>query len=93
VNEPSLKLVVAWSDRRNLCTTVREVLREFVGEGEVLPLGDDETVVFTGESTAAIRDRLSPTLGEGDHLLVAEFEVWSSLGPGVDTRWLLARGH
>ena len=28
-----------------------------------------------------------------DHVIVAEFEVWSGHGPTLDSSWLLARGH
>lgn len=89
----SLKVIVAWSDRRNLCSLVRDSLGESVEPTEVMALGDDATVVYTADTTAEIRDTLRERMEADDNLLVAEFEVWSSLGEGVDARWLLARGH
>ncbi len=47
-------------------------------------------LAFGEAPPAAIRDALA----DGDRpVFVAEFERWSSYGDGVDTRWLLARGH
>ena len=93
MSDPTLKLVVAWSDRRNLCSLVRDALAEIVPEGELRALGDDASVVHTSETAAAIRDRLRERLSEGDHVFVAEFEAWSGHGPSLDAGWLLARGH
>jgi hypothetical protein len=93
VREATLKVVVAWSERRNLCGIVRDALREVVTEGEMLPLGDDATIVHTGEPSAALRDRLREDLADGDHVFVAEFETWSAHGAAIDAVWLLARGH
>ena len=89
----TLKVVVAWSERRNLCSLVRDALREMVPEGELLALGDDATVVHTSETAAALRDRLRDRVLDGDHVFVAEFETWSGHGAGIDAVWLLARGH
>jgi len=93
MRDPSLKLVVAWSDSRNLCSIVRDALSEVAPGAEMLPLGDDATVVHTSEPASAIRDRLRERLAEDDHVFVVEFETWSGQGPGLDARWLLARGH
>ena len=93
MNDPTLKLVVAWSDRRNLCSLVRDALREIVPEDEMRTLGDDASVVHTAEPASAIRDRLRERLSGGDHVFVAEFETWSGHGPALDSHWLLARGH
>ena len=93
MSAPTLKLVVAWSDRRNLCSLVRDALREIAPEDEVRALGDDATVVHTGEPASAVRDHLRERLSEGDHVFVAEFETWSGHGPALDSHWLLARGH
>jgi hypothetical protein len=90
---PSLKVVVAWSERRNLCSLIREGLAEFIPGAEMLALGEDATLVHTAEPPSAIRDRLRERLESGDHVFVAEFEVWSGHGAGLDSRWLLARGH
>ncbi|MEX0682001.1 MAG: hypothetical protein WD472_00900 [Dehalococcoidia bacterium] len=88
-----MKIVIAWSDRRNLCSLVRDALREMVAESEMRALGDDATVIHANETTEAIRDRLRERLDAGDHLFVVEFETWSGYGSAVDTSWLLARGH
>ena len=93
MTEPTLKLVVAWSDRRNLCSLVRDALTTFAPEVDVLPLGDDATVVYTAQSADALRDALRGRLEHGDNLLVSVFEVWSSHGAESDATWLLARGH
>ncbi len=93
MSDPTLKLVVAWSDRRNLCSIVRDALLEFVPQDEMRTLGDDASVVHTDQPASAIRDRLRELLSTGDHVIVAEFEVWSGHGPTLDSHWLLARGH
>ncbi|HEY5625690.1 MAG TPA: hypothetical protein VIT93_04305 [Dehalococcoidia bacterium] len=93
MSDPTLKLVVAWSDSRNLCSLVRDALHEIVPEDEMRALGDDATVVHTAEAASAIRDRLRDRLLSGDHVFVAEFETWSGHGPALDARWLVARGH
>ncbi|MCI0783522.1 MAG: hypothetical protein J4N77_04275 [Chloroflexi bacterium] len=93
MSDPTLKLVVAWSDSRNLCSLVRDALLEIVPQEEIRTLGDDASVVHTAEPAAAIRDRLRERLSAGDHVFVAEFEVWSGHGPTLDSHWLLARGH
>ncbi len=93
MSDPTLKLVVAWSDSRNLCSLVRDALLEIVPQEEMRALGDDASVVHTDQPAAAIRDRLRGVLSAGDHVIVAEFEVWSGHGPTLDSRWLLARGH
>jgi hypothetical protein len=93
MSDPSLKLVVAWSDSRNLCSIVRDALSEVAPGAEMLPLGDDATVVHTLEEPSVIRDGLRERLAEGDHVFVVEFEKWSGHGAALDARWLLARGH
>ena len=93
MSDPTLKLVVAWSDRRNLCSIVRDALLEFVPQDEMRALGDDASVVHTDQPASAIRDRLRELLSTGDNVIVAEFEVWSGHGSTPDSHWLLARGH
>ena len=93
MSDPTLKLVVAWSDSRNLCSLVRDALLEIVPQDEMRTLGDDASVVHTAETASAIRDRLRERLAAGEHVFVAEFEVWSGHGPTLDSPWLLARGH
>ncbi|HEY5639774.1 MAG TPA: hypothetical protein VIW01_06950 [Dehalococcoidia bacterium] len=93
MSDPTLKIVVAWSDRRNLCSLVRDALREVAPEDEMRALGDDATVVHSAETASAIRDRLRERLSEDERVFVAEFETWSGHGRAIDSRWLLARGH
>ena len=90
---PTLKTVVAWSGRRNLCTLIGDALDEIAGPEEVRKLGDDAYVVHTALTTAELRDRLREMLAGGEGVFVAEFEVWSGHGEALDSRWLLARGH
>lgn len=93
MSDPTLKLVVAWSNRRNLCSMVVDALRGMVPEGELRHAGDDAVIVHTVETAEAIRDRLASALSEDEALLVVEFEKWSGHGKAVDAKWLLARGH
>ncbi len=93
MSDPTLKLIVAWSDSRNLCSLVRDALHETVPEDEMRTLGDDASVVHTEQPASAIRDRLRERLSGGDHVFVAEFESWSGHGSALDSHWLLARGH
>ena len=93
MSDSTLKIVVAWSDSRNLCSLVRDALLEIVPQEEMRALGDDASVVHTAETASAIRDRLRERLSAGDHVFVAEFAVWSGHGPTLDSHWLLARGH
>ncbi|HVP04359.1 MAG TPA: hypothetical protein VMT90_01660 [Dehalococcoidia bacterium] len=90
---PGLRVVVGWSERRNLCALIGDALEAIAGAGEVRKLGDDAYVIHTPLSTAALRDWLRELLDEGENVFVAEFEIWSSHGAGVDAKWLLARGH
>jgi hypothetical protein len=92
MSEPSLKLLVAWSDRRNLCSTVVDTLRENVGE-DVRSVGDDAVLIHTAKSPEDIRNSLPSALDADEGLLVVEFEKWSGYGRAVDAEWLLARGH
>lgn len=89
---PTLKCIVAWSDRRNLCSTVGDALAQIVGD-EVRRLGDDAFVVNTALEPAELRDQLRALLVDDEGLLVIEFERWSSHGTAVDSTWLLRRGH
>ncbi|MDO8616877.1 MAG: hypothetical protein Q7T33_14265 [Dehalococcoidia bacterium] len=90
---PTLKCVIAWSERRPLGELLAAQLAESAGEGNVLRLGGAACAVYTAEEPADLRDRLRGRLEEGESLLVLEFERWSSSGPAIDSRWLLARGH
>ncbi|MEO8456677.1 MAG: hypothetical protein ABI559_02585 [Chloroflexota bacterium] len=91
---PGLRLVVAWSDRRNLCSMIGDDLRGLAGDAEVHRLGDDAFVVHAPLSADALRDHLRPHLtAEDEGLLVIDFEVWSGYGKALNAKWLLARGH
>jgi hypothetical protein len=90
---PGLRCVIAWSDRRNLCSIVGDELRTMVSEGEIKRIGDDAHVVHTARTADELRDCLRTLLTEGEGLLVIDFEKWSAYGKAVDSQWLLARGH
>lgn len=90
---PGLRVVVARSERRHLCTLIGDALEAIAGAGEVRKLNDDAYVVHTALTTAELRDRLREMLADGEGVFVAEFEVWSGHGDALDARWLLARGH
>ena len=90
---PTLKCVIAWSDRRNLCDTIAEALRSVVAESDIRRIGDGAHLVFTTAPADELRDGLREKLGSDEGLLVVGFEVWSGYGQAVDSRWLLARGH
>ncbi len=91
--EPTLKCVIAWSDLRDLCGLVEGALRAKVDEGEIQRLNEDCYLIYTNEETSEIRDLLASILRDGGSVLVIDFEKWSGHGPGVDSRWLMRRGH
>jgi hypothetical protein len=91
--EPSLKCVIAWSDRRNLCSLVADAMHAKVGAEEVRLLGEDALAIYSASHPSEIRDWLSALLADDESALVLEFERWSSFGPGVDATWLMRRGH
>jgi len=90
---PTLKIVVAWSERRNLCSMVLDALREIVPESELRRAGDDAIIVHTAEESETMRNHLSGLVTDDEGLLVGEFEKWSGYGTALDSKWLLARGH
>ena len=90
---PALRVVVAWSARRNLCSIISDALAELAGAEEVRPLGEESFVVNTSLAAAELRDHLRSRLAQGDAVFVADFEVWSAHGANVDATWLLRRGH
>ncbi len=90
---PTLKLVLAWSPRRNLCNIVADRLAALAAADDIRPLGDDAHVVYTALSADEVRDALRDGLTADEGLLVAEFEAWSGYGQSLDATWLLARGH
>jgi len=89
----TLKCVVAWSDRRNLCSIVEDTLRARIEGDGMIRLGEDAIIVHAANEPAEIRDWVRVALEDGESVLVVEFERWSSYGPGVDSRWLMRRGH
>ena len=92
-DRPTLKCVIAWSDRRNLCDIVSDALTAVVADDQTLQLGDDANIVFTALSSEALREALRPLLTADEGLVVLEFETWSGFGAALDSAWLLARGH
>jgi hypothetical protein len=90
---PTLKCIIAWSDRRSLCDIVSDALTAIVSDAQALRLGDDANLVFTALTSEALRDLLSPLLTPDEGLVVFEFESWSGFGSALDSAWLLARGH
>lgn len=90
---PGLRCVIAWSDRRNLCSIIGDQLRAIVPEGEIRRLGDDAHIVHASMTSDELRDRLRVHLAEDEGLVVIDFELWSGYGNALDARWLLARGH
>lgn len=90
--DATLKCVIAWSERRNLCSLVEDALQQKTA-GAVLRLGEEALVVHTADEPAAVRDRVRAVLEDGESVLVFEFERWSGYGPGVDSQWLVSRGH
>lgn len=93
MSEPTLKCVIAWSNRRNLCSIIGDQLAAIVAEEDTKRLGEDTYAVSTDLDPAAIRDHLTAQVGSDEGLLVIEFEKWSSHGTAVDSTWLLRRGH
>lgn len=90
---PTLKLVLGWSHRRNLCTTLGDELRRLIPARAILALGDDAHAVFTEMTPEELRDALMEFVEADEGLLVTEFEKWSAYGRALDSEWLLARGH
>jgi hypothetical protein len=93
--EPSLKCVIAWSDKRSLCTLVSDKLEAEIGASDIRRLGDDAFAIYGTAAPEAIRDCVAGILDAdaGESVVVFEFEKWSGSGPGVDAEWLMRRGH
>lgn len=68
-------------------------LRERVRDEDVRSIGAYAFIIYNGADPADVRDWLASLLGDGESVLVTEFERWSSRGDAVDPRWLLRRGH
>lgn len=91
--EPTLKCVVAWSERRNLCSLVRDEVEARMGTEDIRRLGDEAFAVYGTPSPDEIRDWVATVLDPEESVLVFEFEKWSGHGPAVDAEWLMRRGH
>jgi len=91
--EATLKCVIALSDKRHLCRIVEDALRaRIAGEG-MMRLAEDAIIVHVANEPGEIRDWVRTALEEGESVLVVEFERWSGYGRGIDSRWLMSRGH
>ena len=90
---PGLRCVIAWSDRRNLCSVVGDELRSILPDAELRGIGDDAYLVHTALSADELRNRLRLTIAAEEGLLVLDFERWSGHGEALDRRWMMARGH
>jgi hypothetical protein len=92
-SEPSLKCVIAWSERRTLCSLVGDALEARMGTEDVRRLGDDAFTVYGTPAPDEIRDCIAALLDPEESVLVFEFEKWSGHGPSLDSEWLMRRGH
>lgn len=90
---PTLKLVVVDSSDPAVAAAIERELVRLAGDGEVRRVAGRAFVVHTALGAAELRDLVSSDLAEGDAVIVAEFERWSGYGPGVDSVWLMRRGH
>jgi hypothetical protein len=90
---PSLKLLTIDPSSAESLATVRRVLAERMGEGEVKKLFSHGLIVNTELEPSALRDLIAPALGPDQEALVVEFERWSASGSSVDATWLMRRGH
>jgi hypothetical protein len=92
VGSGSLKLVAVDAPKEVL-RRVEAALRQRTGAPDVRRVAGAWFFVHSEAEPADIRDSLAPLLGDGDSVIVVEFERWSSHGAAIDTRWLLRRGH
>ena len=88
-----MRCVIAWSERRHLCSLVAAALAGVAGGENVRRAGEDACLVYSALSAADLRNATSALLADGESVLVLEFEAWSGFGPDVDREWLLAHGH
>lgn len=91
--DPTLKLVLVDSSDPAVAAAIERELVRLAGAGEVRRVAERAHVVHTALGTAELRDLVSSWLGHGDAVIVAEFERWSGYGPGIDSVWLMRRGH
>lgn len=89
---PTLKLVAV--DARDSGTAaVQQELVLLAGDREVREVGYGTFAVHTLLSTSELRDRIQALLGDDNTAMVVEFETWSGCGRGIDSAWLMRRGH
>jgi hypothetical protein len=80
-SEPTLKCVIAWSDRRNLCSIVVEALQAKIDAGGVLRLSEDALIIHIANDPAEIR------LGAPSRTANRCSSSSSNAGPGMETAW------
>jgi len=85
----SLKCIVADGSGEFL----EALLPERIRPADIRRMGPSAFLAHTPLEASELRDWLAGHLQEGASLLVVEFETWSGYGDGVDTVWLLERGH
>jgi hypothetical protein len=88
ISPGTLKCVVLTGKRDLVLATLRERINP-----DNIRQFDAALLVHSELEPADLRDWLSTALGEGQSLLVFEFEKWSGYGADVDPVWLLERGH
>jgi hypothetical protein len=93
IGDGTLKCIVGHSLNRSIHPLLEDLLRPKVRSQDIRQLGGDALIVYSGASTADLRDWISQRLEPGESVFVAEFERWSAYGPALDRRWLLRRGH
>jgi len=89
----TLKCVIAWSDKRNLCSLVAQALEARIGREDICRLGDESLAIYSAAAPDEVRDWAAEVLESGESVFVVEFERWSGYGAGVDAAWLSKRGH
>lgn len=93
MSEPRLHILVASSPARALDDVISIALADRVPLEDISQLWPGAWLIYTNAAAAAIRDWMRPLLGDDESLFVAPCDEWSSAGPGVDSGWLLRRGH
>lgn len=88
ISTGTLKCVVLTGKRDLVLATLQERISP-----DNIRQCDAALLVHSELEPADLRDWLSGALGEGQSLLVFEFEKWSGYGGEIDREWLLERGH
>jgi hypothetical protein len=84
IGDGTLKCIVGHSLSRALHLRLEDILRSKVRAQDICQLGGDALIVYSGASTADLRDWMSPRLEPGESVFVAEFERWSAFGLAAD---------